>query len=244
MSLPGLGALITTLFLAQAEPAPEPPAEAEPAPAEPAPAEPAAATPAPTPAEPPPDYTLSIALAGARRLGDAAREVGPRNGFEVAMGLGYVYARPAGLELAAGGGFSYQRYRSIVQVSYLPGTAPIDTERTFSFYEFQLHQTASLPLGHGVGQLRPYLDVGAGFALAYFSSREPTLSPGELRTTRPIASGTVGLDVVTGAGGSRAGLAFGFVHMFSAPTLHAPADRTVEVFGDRAMLRLTFLQPF
>jgi hypothetical protein len=244
MSPSALGVLITAFALAQAEPAPEP------APEPVSPAEPAAAAPTtppgPTPvvAEPTQDFALGIGLAGARRLGETAASLGPRHGFEVSMQFGHIYARPGGLELAVGGGFAYQRYRATVPIKILEGVSTLQGERTFSFYEFQVHQSVYLPLGQGVGTVRPYVDVGAGLTMAYFSSREPELAPGELRATRPIGSATAGLDVVTGSKGSRAGLAVGVVHMFRAPALEAPGDRRVEVFGNRAMLRLTFLQPF
>jgi hypothetical protein len=240
--------MISAVAWAQAEAAPP---EPEPAPVPPAPpvAEPEP-EPSPPPSAPAPvaaeaasplDFFLGISGQGTRRVGDAADTLGPKNGFGVSMAFVWIYARPAGFELSPGGGFAYQRFRELVGIdAYRDNIGPLESERSFNYYEFALRQTVTQP----IGPVRPYLSAGIGLALAYFSTREPAYAPGELRTSRPIVPVALGVDFVTGRSGGRLGLELGAAFLLAAPDLTTNAGLKVAIFGHRAHLGLTFRQPF
>jgi hypothetical protein len=224
-----------TFLLAQAEPAP-----VEPAPAPP-PTAPIASPPAPAAdSAAPQDFQIGFGGQWARRLGDPARALGPKNGFGITAGGDWIYARPGGVELAAGLGFAYQRFREVVTIDLLQGaTGSREVERTFSFYEFDAHQTLTLPLGF----VRPYLRAGIGLGLAYFSTREPAYAPGEKRAVIPVVPTALGFDVPTGRGG-RIAVEVGATFLLGASDLKTDAGGTLPVFGPRASLGLAFRQPF
>jgi hypothetical protein len=223
------------LVLAQAEPAPPEPAVAPVAPP-PAPVPPPAAAEEITPL----DFQIGFGVQWARRLGDPASALGPKNGFGFTAGTDWIYGRAGGLELSLGGGFVYQRFRELVTIELLQGAmGSREEERSFTFYEFDLHQTVALPLGF----FRPYLRAGIGFQLAYFSTREPAYAPGEKRAGRPVVPAAFGFDVPTGRGG-RVALELGVSFPLSPPDLKTENGRNVPVFGPRASLGLAFRQPF
>jgi hypothetical protein len=221
-------------------------AQAEPAPPEPAPPPIAAPPPPPVPAAPAPDATapmdfqIGFGAAWARRLGDAADALGPDNGFAISAGAEWIYARAGGLELSVGGGFAYQRFRELVKIELLQGAmGSREDERSFTFYEFDAHQTVAAPLGF----FRPFIRAGVGLGLAYFSTREPAYAPGEKRATRATLPAAIGVDVPTGRGG-RVALEVGATFMLGAPELKTESGRQIALFGPRASLGLAFRQPF
>jgi hypothetical protein len=220
-------------------------AQAEPAPPEPAPPAPATA---PAPAVPPSagapalpeDFQIGFGGQWARRLGDAASALGPKNGFGITAGVDWIYSRAGGLELSLGGGFNYQRFRETVTIELAQGaTGSREEERSFTFYEFDVHQTIAAPLGF----FRPYLRAGIGFGLDYFSTLEPAYAPGEKRSTRPTVPLALGLDVPTGRGG-RIALELGATFALATTDFKTDAGRELPVFGTRASLGLAFRQPF
>ena len=219
-------------LVAQAEPAPDP--EPPPPPPEPAqaPETPPAAAGDPAPeGVGPQDFALTISAGGVKRVGKTSELVGPDYGFEVATTVAFTYARLANVELSLGVGFAYQRFRKTVQV-----VTPLDSfedERTTSFYAFEAHQGVALPLGFA----RPWADVGGGFALAYFASREPALAPGEKRGTYPALSVDAGVDFPVGHNDARFGVAAGWAMVFGAPDFTSSTGRTVPLFGARRTRR-------
>jgi hypothetical protein len=220
-------------------------AQAEPAPAEPAPppvAFPPPAAPPPVPAEvvEPMDFQIGFGAAWARRLGDAAAALGPENGFAITAGGEWIYSRAGGLELSLGVGFAYQRFRELVTIDLLQGAMGTrEDERSFTFYEFDAHQTVAAPLGF----FRPFLRAGIGLGLAYFSTREPAYAPGEKRASRATLPAAIGVDVPTGHGG-RVALEVGATFMLGAPDLKTESGHQIALFGPRASLGLAFRQPF
>ena len=224
----------SALVLAQAEPAPP-----EPAPPPVAAPPPAPVAPAPAVGEPM-DFQIGFGAAWARRIGDAAAALGPQNGFAITAGADWIYSRAGGLELSLGGGFAYQRFRQLVTIELLQGAmGSREDERSFTFYEFDAHQTIAAPLGF----FRPYVRAGIGLGLAYFSTREPAYAPGEKRASRATVPTAIGVDVPTGRGG-RVALEVGATFMLGAPELKTDAGRQVALFGPRASLGLAFRQPF
>ena len=71
-------------------------------------------------------------------------------------------------------------------------------------------------------RLRPYVQIGAGATIAYFSSPEMTLRPGSLTAVQPLARATAGLDVaITAQIGITVRVAY--THVFTHPTLTTDA---------------------
>jgi hypothetical protein len=239
---PAPGALLLLLSLqwpaaalAQAEAAP-PEEPAAPQPPPPPPPPPVVAAPEVEPL----DFQLGVGAQFARRLGDDAKALDPSNGFGVAAGLDWVYSRPAGLEFSVGPGFTYQRFRELVTIELpqqLGGNR--EEERSFTYYEFDVHHTVALPTAF----VRPYLRAGIGLGMAYFSTREPVYAPGEKRANLPIVPVAAGFDVPTGRGG-RIAVELGTTFVFGADDLTTAAGRQVPVFGHRASVGLAFRQPF
>lgn len=211
---------------------------------------PAAPVPPPTPAPPPatavevmaPSFAIGIGGAYARRLGEGAQEVGPKNGYAVTANFEWIYTRIGGLELSFGGTFAFHRFREEVTVDVDVSGMAVQQEvaRSLSFYQFTADQGFAVPLGW----FRPFAVVSGGFALGYFSTLEPAYSPGELRTTRPMISGAIGIDARTGYGDSRLGVVLGASHMLFAPKLNTTSGRELAVFGPRLTVGLNFRQPF
>jgi hypothetical protein len=235
----GLVALLTVL------------AQAEAAPPEPAPTPIAAPPPPPTPVAPPapppptevaPSFAIGIGFGGARRFGDPPKALTPRHGFEVNAGFTAVYARIGNVDLAAGAHFDYQRFRTLVPLTFL-GASPstYDSERTFSFYEFHLRQTVAVQLGFA----RPYINAGGGLSLANFNSQEAALAPASLNAIRFGFGAAAGCDfLVNRRSPARFGAVVGVNAIVRPPDLKTDTGRSVPVFGTRANAGFTFWQPF
>jgi hypothetical protein len=228
--------------------------QAEELPAEKPAQAPAAPVPPPTTVPPPPpaaavpvevtvpSFAIGVGGAYARRLGEGAQEVGPKNGYAITADFEWIYARLGGLELSFGGSFGFHRFREEVTVDVDVGgmASRQDVTRSLSFYQFSADQGFAVPLGW----FRPFAVVSGGLALGYFSTLEPAYAPGELRTTRPTISGALGIDARTGYGDSRLGVVLGASHMLWAPKLKTISGRELAVFGPRLTVGLNFRQPF
>jgi hypothetical protein len=209
-----LPALVLASWWAQAEPAPaEPPAAPSVAPAAAAPAAPA----------PLADNRLSVGASYARRLGDEGGALGPRNGF----GVGGDYERrivalPSEIDVSAGVDFRYDKFQTGVTgtSAAVPGEVQADAaDRVLSQTSF----AATGGLGWRWRRLRPFVQVGAGATIAYFSSPEMTLRPGNLTAVQPLVRGTAGLDVaITPQIGVAVRAAYS--HVFTHPTLTTDAS--------------------
>ncbi|MES1165244.1 MAG: hypothetical protein ABUR63_05775 [Verrucomicrobiota bacterium] len=195
-------------------------AQADPAPAEP-PAAPSVGPVAPAPL-PVADNRLSISAGYARRVGVEGGALGPRNGF----GLGGDYQRrflalPNRLELSAGLDFRYDKFQTAVTGTSEPAPGQVQAysgDRVLSFSSFAATASAAWRWQ----RLRPFAQIGAGATIAYFSSPEMTLRPGNLTAVQPLARATAGLDVaLTGQIGIT--VRFAYTHVFTHPTLTTDA---------------------
>ncbi len=174
-------------------------AQAEPAPPEP-PSAPAAAT-APvtaapkTPPSPPPDNAVGVYAGWGHRLGSEAETVGPANGISVGGTYQRRYLTLSGhLELGAGVDFFYDKYATDVtgSTAVAPGQEQtFAAQRVISQASFALTQTVAWRQG----RVRPFAQVGVGFAVSYFSTPELTFRPGTFDAVQPLGRGTIGLDV-------------------------------------------------
>ncbi|HVT10368.1 MAG TPA: hypothetical protein VHO67_23065 [Polyangia bacterium] len=216
-----LPALVLASWWAQADPAPAaPPAVPSVAPAAPAPFTEL-------------DNRFALGAGYARRLGDEGGALGPRNGFGV--GADYerrFFALPDRMELSAGAEFRYDRFQTAVSGTPIPGEVqPYWGDRILS-------QTSFAAVADGAWRwrrLRPFVQVGAGATIAYFSSPEMNLRPGNLTAVQPLARGTAGLDVaITGQVGITVRVAY--THVFTHPTLttdvSSGAPATYSFLGD------------
>ncbi len=217
-----LPALVLASWWAQADPAPAAP------PVPPA----TASAPAPPPAS---DNRLSLAAGYARRLGAEGGALGPRNGF--AVGGDYerrLVTLPSLLELSAGVDFRYDRFRTPATGTSAPvpgEVQPYSSDRVLSQTSF----AATAGAAARWRRLRPFVQVGAGATIAYFSSPEMTLRPGNLTAVQPLGRGTAGLDVaITDQIGVTVRLAY--THVFTHPTLttdaNSGAPATYSFLGD------------
>lgn len=194
-------------------------AQAEPAPAEP-PSAPVVA-PAPPPA-PVSSNRLSVTAGYARRLGDEGGAVGPRNGF----GIGGGYERrivplPDDLEVGVGLDFGYQKFQTGVTGAVVnPGGEPgsFSGDRVLSQTSF----AATGSLAWRRWRLRPFVQIGAGMTVAYFSTPEMALSPGNLTAVQPLARAAGGLDVAV-TPDIAVTLRAAYTHPFTHPTLTTDA---------------------
>lgn len=203
-----LPALVLASWWAQADPAPAaPPAVPNVAPGTPA---------VPTGA----DNRFALGAGYARRLGAEGGTLGPRNGF--AVGADYerrFLALPNLLELSAGLEFRYDKFQTAVSGTPIPGEVQAYSgDRVLS-------QTSFAAVADGAWRwrrLRPFVQIGAGATIAYFSSPEMNLRPGNLTAVQPLARGTAGLDVaITGQIGITVRVAY--THVFTHPTLTTDA---------------------
>ena len=238
-----LAAAVLASWLAQAEPAPT-----ETTPATTAPADRSIVAP-PTPPPPPaPDNAVGVYGGWGRRLGSEAKTIGPANGISV----GGTYQRRYltfldHLDLGAGLDFFYDKYQTDVTGSTMAAAGQEQTfsaERVISQASFALTQTVAWRQG----RVRPFAQVGLGFAIAYFSTPELAFRPGSFDAVQPLGRGTVGLDVgVTRAIAISARVAFTI--LFSRPTVCTvvtpPATpMTYSFLGDSLDLDLGVVLPF
>jgi hypothetical protein len=168
-------------------------AQAEPAPPESAPLPPALL------AEPvlPRANAVSVHASLAYRVGVGGDNLGPAGGFSISGGFERRYFVVAGvLQLGAAIDFSYQRFSTGVEGSAMTGTGEevFDGQRTLSKTGFALIQTVAVQLG----RVRPFIGLGPGLAINFFSSPEVTLRPGSKTAVQPMAQAMAGFDVDMG----------------------------------------------
>jgi hypothetical protein len=188
-----IAAAVLASWLAQAEPAPAEPTSAPPATAS-APTAPVAATPKPPPA-PAPDNAVGVYAGWGHRLGSEAETVGPANGISVGGSYQRRYLTLLGnLELGAGLDFFYDKY-----VTDVTGSTAVASGQEQTFASQRVISQASFALTQSVawrqGRVRPFAQVGVGFAISYFSTPELTFRPGTFDAVQPLGRGTLGLDV-------------------------------------------------
>jgi hypothetical protein len=243
-----VAAAVLASWLAQAEPAPAEPMGATPAAANApaAPATPSAPTApsatAPKPAPPPPDNAIGVYAGWGHRLGSEARTVGPANGISV----GGTYQRRyltllGGLELGAGLDFFYDKYLTDVTGSMVVASGQEQmflSQRVISQASFALTQTVAWRQG----RVRPFAQLGLGFAVSYFSTPELTFRPGTFEAVQPLGRGTVGLDIgITQA--VAVSLRAGYTLVFTHPA-YTPGTTTYSFLGDSLDVDLGVVLPF
>jgi hypothetical protein len=244
-----VAAAVLASWLAQAEPAPaaRTPAAAS-APAEPMPAAPAAATAptvpgaaAPKPPPPPPDNAVGVYAGWGHRLGSEAETIGPANGISVGGSYQRRYLTLLGqLELGAGLDFFYDKY--VTDVTGSTGAAGQEqtfaSQRIISQASFALTQTVAWRQG----RVRPFVQVGLGFAVSYFSTPELTFRPGTFDAVQPLGRGTVGLDVGV-THDIAISLRAGYTLVFTHPA-YAPGSTSYSFLGDSLDVDLGVVLPF
>jgi hypothetical protein len=221
-------------------------AQAEPAPAEPTRSTPSAATApivvAPPPPLPVPDNAVGVYAGWGRRLGHEAETIGPANGISVGGTYQRRYLTLLGnLELGAGLDFFYDKYVTDVTGSMAVATGQEQTfpsQRVISQASFALTQTVAWRQG----RVRPFAQVGVGFAVSYFSTPELTFRPGTFDAVQPLGRGTVGLDVrITQAIGISARA--GYTLVFSHPA-YTPGTTSYSFLGNSLDVDLGVVLPF
>jgi len=248
-----VAAAVLASWLAQAEPAPAetmpaPPAAATaptaPAPAPPptpnAPTAPVAA--APQPPAPPPDNAVGVYAGWGHRLGSEAATVGPANGISVGGTYQRRYLTLLGnLELGGGLDFFYNKY-----VTDVTGSMTVASGQEQMFLSQRVISQASFALTQTVawrqGRVRPFAQVGVGFAVSYFSTPELTFRPGTFDAVQPLGRGTIGLDVgVTQA--IAVSLRAGYTLVFTHPA-YTPGTASYSFLGDSLDVDLGVVLPF
>jgi len=243
-----LAAAVLASWLAQAEPAPAEPATAEPTTATPTAASaPGAVAPTPTnPTNPPwppaPDNAVGVYAGWGHRLGNEAQTVGPANGISVGGTYQRRYLTLVGnLELGAGLDFFYDKYQTDVTGSAMvtPGQEQtFSAERIISQASFALTQTVAWRRG----RVRPFAQLGLGFAIAYFSTPEIAFRPGSFDAAQPFGRGSVGLDVgVTHDVGIS--VRAGYTQVFTHPT-YMPGTTSYSFLGNSLDVDLGVFLPF
>jgi len=198
-------------------------AQAEAAPVEPAPAPPIA-VPAPPPA-PILNDRFGITVGYARRLGDEGGRVGPRNGFALAAS----YERrlvplPQGFEVGAGLEFAYAKFATHVNGNTI-ARPTVEASTTYSG-DRVLSETSFVAMA-GVSwrgrRIRPYAQLGPGVSIAYFSTPETSLRPGNLTAAQPVARAAGGLEVALTSDIALT-VRVSYTHPFTHPTLNTDAS--------------------
>jgi hypothetical protein len=184
-----LAAWLLASLLAQAEPAPPeaPPPATQPDPNAPDPALQGA-------------NTVSVHASVAYRLdsGGSAATLGPAGGFSLGGTFERRYYKLSGIvELGAALDFSYQRFATAVEgvgMTAYGEDVPLDGQRVLSKTGFALLQTVAAR----AGRLRPFVALGPGVVINFFSSPELALRPGSTTVVQPTAQVTAGLGVDVG----------------------------------------------
>jgi hypothetical protein len=218
-----LPALVLASWWAQAQPAPVP-------------AQPLAATPAAQPPAAPLDNRIAITASYSRRLGEEGAPIGPRNGFAV----GGSYERrllplPHDFDIGAGLDFFYDKFQTGVTGTSMVAPGQIQAypgERVISQTSFAATAVAAWHWR----RVRPYAQVGAGFTIAYFTTPEEALQPGNLTAVQPLARTTGGFDVAITRDISVTARV-SYTHLFTRPTftatpLNAAAPMPYSFLGD------------
>jgi hypothetical protein len=220
-------------------------AQAEPAPAETTPSAPSTTSVAIAPAPAPPstpDNEVGVYGGWGHRLGSEAQTVGPANGISVGGSYQRRYLTVLDqLELGAGLDFFYDKYQTDVTGSAMvaPGQEQtFSAERVISQASFALMQTVAWRQG----RVRPFAQVGVGFAISYFSTPELAFRPGSFDAVQPLGRGTVGLDVgVTHDIGIS--LRAGYTLVFTHPAFK-PETTSYSFLGDSLDVDLGVVLPF
>ena len=238
-----LAAAVLASWLAQAEPAPTEPApsatSAPTAPSQPNVPSKAASTPPPPPA---PDNAVGVYAGWGHRIGHEAETIGPANGISVGGSYQRRYLTLLGnLELGAGLDFFYDKYVTDVtgSMTVAPGQEQqFPSQRVISQASFALTQTVAWRQG----RVRPFAQVGVGFAVSYFSTPELTYRPGTFDAVQPLGRGTVGLDVgVTQA--IAISLRASYTLVFTHPA-YTPGTTSYSFLGDSLDVDLGVVLPF
>jgi len=233
-----VAAAVLASWLAQAEPAPKETMPTTPSTA----STPIVVTPKP-PLPPAPDNAVGVYAGWGHRLGREAESVGPANGISV----GGTYQRRYltlldHLELGAGLDFFYDKYEKDVtgSMTVAPGQEQtFPSQRVISQVSFALTQSVAWRQG----RVRPFAQVGVGFAVSYFSTPEITFRPGTFDAVQSLARGSVGLDVgVTHdiALSARAG----YTLVFSHPAYTPGSTTSYSFLGDSLDVDLGVGFPF
>jgi hypothetical protein len=218
-------------------------AQAEPAPAEPGSSASATTSVAIAPAPPStPDNAVGVYGGWGHRLGSEAETVGPANGISVGGSYQRRYLTLLDrLELGAGLDFFYDKYQADVTGSAMvaPGQEQtFSAERIISQASFALTQTVAWRQG----RVRPFAQLGVGFAVSYFSTPEIAFRPGSFDAVQPLGRGSVGLDVgVTHDVGIsvRAGYTLVFTH-----PAYMPGTTSYSFLGNSLDVDLGVFLPF
>ncbi len=97
------------------------------------------------------------------------------------------------LQLGAAFDFNYQRFATGVRGSAMTGPGEevvFDGQRALSKTGFALMQTVAVQLG----RMRPFIGLGPGIAINFFSTPELTLRPGSKTAVQPVAQAMAGFD--------------------------------------------------
>jgi hypothetical protein len=189
------------------------------------------------------DNALGIYGCFAYRLGNEGQSVGPAIGFS--LGGEYerrYFATPPGLELGAGLDFFYDRFASDVTGSAMvaPGQEQAyAAQRLLSQTSFALIQTAAWR----IGRVRPFVKLGFGATIAYFSSPELQFRPGSFDAVQPLGRAATGLSVVVYRNIALS-LRIAYSHLFTRPVYRANDAATYSFLGDLFDLGLGVVMPF
>ena len=227
---------------AQAEPAP-PLSTAELSDPGQASGEPSAPPPGPTAAELPADlaplphpYFAEAALRLSQRPGADST---PKIGFGVGLSLGFRWAMLwQQVELSTALDFAYAQHRKNVDgVRILPNgmEETFDGQRLSSENTFGALQILMLHLP----RVRPWLGVGGGLGVGYFSSDEKEYRPGSARAFRPYAQFTGGLAFLVW-GQNYVDLRVDYHVMTQNPVFQTATGASKNVFGDLLTLGVGF----
>jgi hypothetical protein len=170
-------------------------AQAQPAPVAPPPL---TAAPAAQPAPGPLDNRIAVVASYARQLGDEGTDLGPPNGF----GMYGSYERrvlplPQDFDLSAGVDFFFDKFG-------LNYTGVVVSQTGFA---------ATAAAAWHWSRLRPYVQVGAGFTIAY---------AGDLTAVQPLVHTAAGLDIAV-TRDIAVTLRVAYSYLFTRPTLMTSA---------------------
>ena len=220
-----LAAVVLASILAQAEQAPAPPPPVPPAPPEP----------------PPPSLANSFALMAqyAYRFRTGGANVEPTSGFSLGGGFEHrILTLPSGPEVGVAVQFFYDRFATGVGgAATVPGA--VDSTRELSETSFALSGTAAWP----AGWFRPYLALGAGVTVGYFSSPEAELAPGSATAVQPLARLAGGFDFALSPTVAIV-VQTDYTLTFTRPKFTTDALTTYSLFGDLFHLGAGFLARF
>jgi hypothetical protein len=201
-----LAALVLASVWAQAEPAPPPP--------------PPPAAPIEEPPPPVKPNTLSVVGQLATRVRVDEQALPPRNGF----GIGGSFERrllPLGpaFELGAAVDFLYDHFETAGATA---GTTDVTSDTSFAL---------GATLGWVGPGVRPFVAVGGGLNVGYFTSSESPLVPASTTAVQPAARAAAGVDVaLTTAIGLVARIDYTLT--FTRPPTTTATGATYSLFGD------------